>query len=410
LHTAGINVSSAFTICLTIVKLKKGKMMHIGIVSTWLNRGQATVSRYLRSILDELGHKTFVLARPTRDNDALPKFIAKSDVWEQEGVAHASNFVIPLKEYKEWAVHNSLDLIFFDSNLQFKEIAALRAMGIKTIGRFIWESFGIQHLTGYKKIPLKPFMWKMAGRCLLSNSGIRPMKGAIDAYDIIYSLNKCECTRYADFGVDSPWVPWGCHPELLNSVSKKRGDAIYFYFPGGFQGGRKPIRKTVKAFTQVQNPNIRLIIKAQGERSNTEHIDDFTDKRIIHIKEDLSAKEYYDLFSSCHVCLAPSRWEGLGQHFYEAVSFGLPTITNNIPPHNEVIQDRYNGILVKSHKTGYTASGIPYFDPDVEDLTRAIAELSDPETVEAYARNTVASQKIFSWENTIKHAKDAFGL
>ena len=41
--------------------------MRIGICSWWFNRGQAVVARHLRSTLDELGHETFVLARPTRE-------------------------------------------------------------------------------------------------------------------------------------------------------------------------------------------------------------------------------------------------------------------------------------------------------------------------------------------------------
>ena len=38
--------------------------MRIGIVTKWFASGQGVVSRQLRSALDELGHETFVLARP----------------------------------------------------------------------------------------------------------------------------------------------------------------------------------------------------------------------------------------------------------------------------------------------------------------------------------------------------------
>ena len=40
--------------------------MRIGIVAHWFNRGQGVVARHVRSALDELGHDTFVLARPTQ--------------------------------------------------------------------------------------------------------------------------------------------------------------------------------------------------------------------------------------------------------------------------------------------------------------------------------------------------------
>ena len=38
--------------------------MSVGIVCKWIASGQAVVARQIRSALDELGHETFVLARP----------------------------------------------------------------------------------------------------------------------------------------------------------------------------------------------------------------------------------------------------------------------------------------------------------------------------------------------------------
>src|SRR5204863_8852262 len=49
--------------------------MRIGIVAHWFNRGQGVVARHLRSALDELGHDTFVLARPTRATNRRPAFV-----------------------------------------------------------------------------------------------------------------------------------------------------------------------------------------------------------------------------------------------------------------------------------------------------------------------------------------------
>jgi hypothetical protein len=46
--------------------------MKIGIVSYWFNRGQAVVSRHLRSLLESQGHETYVLARLTRKSILNP--------------------------------------------------------------------------------------------------------------------------------------------------------------------------------------------------------------------------------------------------------------------------------------------------------------------------------------------------
>src|SRR4051812_3343017 len=69
--------------------------VRIGIVSYWFNRGQAVVSRQVRSALDSLGHETFVLARPTTDTNIRASFVDRTDVWDQPGITEASAYDIP---------------------------------------------------------------------------------------------------------------------------------------------------------------------------------------------------------------------------------------------------------------------------------------------------------------------------
>ncbi|OHB35307.1 MAG: hypothetical protein A2Y09_06855 [Planctomycetes bacterium GWA2_39_15] len=357
--------------------------MRIGIVSYWFNRGQATVSRYIRSIYDKLGHKTFVLARPTKESFYLPKFIDTTDVWNQTNITPASSYNIPLKEYTKWIKDNSIEIIFFDQNYQFKEIAKIRALGVKTVTRFVWESFGEKHV-----------------------------KGARKAFDIIYSLNKCEQVRYAALGINSPWIPWGCHPELIAINSKRREDGIYFYYPGGYLSKRKPTKTVIQAFCKVQSPLIKLIIKTQHEEKRDELIGhvDTSDPRIKIINGDISTQEYYNLFASCHVCLAPSRWEGLGLHLYEAVAFGMPIITNNNPPMSEIVQNNYNGLLVKSYQSGYAESGIAAYEPDTDDLSRAIQHLSEHDMIDRLSKNTRELRNVMSWDKTTVSFKELLDL
>ena len=93
--------------------------------------------------------------------------------------------------------------------------------------------------------------------------------------------------------------------------------------------------------------------------------------------EDRPTDEHLRQFAGCHVCLSPSRWEGLGLPLYEAVAFGMPSITNDSPPMNEIVLDGVNGICVDSVPWGEAGSGIPAFDPDFEQLTAAIERLGD---------------------------------
>ncbi|MGH0038211.1 MAG: glycosyltransferase family 4 protein [Myxococcota bacterium] len=340
-------------------------------MSQWRNQGQATLSRHLRDALDALGHRTFVLARPTRDNHVVPAFVDRADVWQQPDVAPATSHMIPEHEYLDWAREHSIEVAFFNQNYQFREIEALRRQGVRTVGYFVWEAF--------------------------REKDVEPTRRA---YDLVYSLNRCTRVRYRRLGIESPLLTWGIHPELLDVKPRPRSGGVHLFFPGGVQGPRKPIKKTIEAFRRTRHPDLRLVIKAQASGPFTEHVEVDDDPRITRITGDLAQGEYYDLFASCQVCLAPSRWEGTGLHLFEAAAFGMPMITNDIPPMNEFIRNGVNGRLVRSRCTGTAKSGIPKYDPDVDDLRAAIEELADPEVRERLSRGARAVCDALPWERT----------
>jgi hypothetical protein len=225
--------------------------VRIGIVTKWFNRGQAFVSRYIRDALDELGHETFILARPTKDKGPMAAHVDRSGVWDQPGVTEASAWEVPLEEYQRWIADNSIEVVHWDNCYQHEEITRLRASGVTTVGRFVWEMFSAEDAAP-----------------------------ARDAYDLIYSMTRCEQARYAELGIESPYVQWGLHPELLEAAEQATGgqpdlhasrpatpsstggtgreaedpaggisavggsDLVRFYFPGALLGPRKPHKES----------------------------------------------------------------------------------------------------------------------------------------------------------------------
>lgn len=345
--------------------------MNIGIVSQWRNQGQATLSRHLRDALDALGHQTFVLARPTREQHVLPGAIDHSDVWAQPRVEDASRFEITSEEYLAWARKNSIEVCFFNQNYQFPQLKKLRDAGVKNVGYFVWESFEDSHVDK-----------------------------AREAYDVIYSLNGATQDRYTRLGVSSPLLFWGLHPELL-AVKKTRREGVSFFFPGGLLGPRKPIRAVVEAFRAARGDELRLVLKAQIDSPLAETYDIAGDPRITQIVDDLSCAEYYSLFASCDICMAVSRWEGTGLHFFESIAFGMPMIANDIPPMNELVHHGRTGILVQSHVIGATKSGVPSVDPDLRDLTRAIETLGARAARERMIDEQVKLKNAMPWSRTL---------
>lgn len=332
--------------------------MRVGLVSKWFASGQGVITRQIRSALEELGHQTFVLARPGRGPRALKRDgVAETadPVWIQPEVTEASVHEIPAEEYGEWAARNQLDAILFDENYQFDEIARLRRQGLLTIGRFVWESFASADVPG-----------------------------AREAFDVVYSLTRCERRRYAELGIDTPLVRWGIHPALLEAglspATLARADTgtVRFLLPGGFFGPRKPADEVLAAFASVRNERLRLTVSGQLPRRERQlRAAARRDPRVELVLEDLQTADYLGLMARADVLLVPSRWEGLGMPLYEGTAFGLPIITTDAPPMNEVVIDGLNGALVPSTPSEVLRSGIRARDVTAADLGLAIERLAD---------------------------------
>ncbi len=178
--------------------------------------------------------------------------------------------------------------------------------------------------------------------------------------------------------------------------------ATAFFYPAGFLSKRKPLPELLKAFRKVHGDELRLLIKGQVERE-TEVLERGVarDPRVEVILEDLPTDEHLRLFAASEICVAPSRWEGLGLHLYEAMALGLPVITNDAPPMNEVVRDGENGILVRSRRRGRASSGIPAHLPVVRDLTRAIEEAREPGALHQLRLGTARARERLGWQRTV---------
>lgn len=346
--------------------------MRVGLVGFWFNRGLAQLARHLRSALDDLGHDTRVLALPAKDDFVRPRFVAGDDVWDQDGVTWASTYRAPIEEYLAFVESNGIELLFCHTNLQFAELAELRRRGVRVVGWIEWES-------------LTRDMFDQA----------------IPAYDELYSLTAAEQERYRSWGYDSPRIRWGCHPELL-AIEPTPSDPglTTFYYPGGYFTPRKPTVETVAAFLEAAPDDARLLLRSQVPRSAGE-ITGPSDPRLQIVQDDLPTAEHLGLLAGSSVMLAPSRWEGLGLHFFEAAAFGLPVITNEAPPMDELVHDGRNGLLVPSRVVGEAPSGIPAVMADHGDLVDAIRRLCDPAERERLAAGSRAVREELSWERTV---------
>ena len=118
---------------------------------------------------------------------------------------------------------------------------------------------------------------------------------------------------------------------------------------------RKPLAETIEAFRAAEGERLRLVAQGAGRAAGEEGRADGPGRlagsagataRIELVTADLPTDEYLRMLAAADVCLAPSRWEGLGLHLFEATALGVPIVTNDNPPMNEVVIDGRNGLLV----------------------------------------------------------------
>jgi 1,2-diacylglycerol 3-alpha-glucosyltransferase len=355
--------------------------MRVGICAFWFNRGQGVVARQLRSALDELGHETFVLGRPTKESFPMPQEAREDDVWAQDGVTAASDFFIPADELVGWAGERELDVCFFDQNYEFDAVGQLRGTGVRTIGRFVWERFSDEHVEDARR-----------------------------AYETVYSMTRAEQQRYAAMGIETPFLRWGIHPEYSSVVPDRGGEQVGFHYHAGLLGKRKPFKEIIEAFMRTSNPDLKLIVKAQIQRRmNFLENAAGSDSRIELVLEDLPTDQHLQMCADADVCMAPARWEGLGLHLYEAIAFAQPIVCNDDPPMNELIADGDNGLLVPSHHDGDANSGIPAKTVDVPALTAAIERLADPGLRAQLEAGAARRRDELSWERAVESVAELVG-
>ena len=152
------------------------------------------------------------------------------------------------------------------------------------------------------------------------------------------------------------------YPWTLRKV--RSGEQVQFVIHGGWGGvaGRKGVEPTIRAFTQANHPNTFLTVLTQKKwKVYDEEIQKLAEryKRRIKIQEVNNTDVVYNsgAYAFGHCVVQPSKWEGLGLTYIEAMISGLPAITTDAPPMNEFVEHEKTGWLVEAKMVpGHTVS------------------------------------------------------
>lgn len=293
--------------------------MNIGFISTWFERGAAYVTRNYMNLL-KVNHNVYVFARGGE------KYAKNDPVWDTENVTWGLNLIsteIYYPEFKKWIKKNQIETLFFNEQHDIEIIAKTR----KDFPRIKIGSY----IDYYKEDTVKDFR--------------------------IYDFLICNTKRHYSVFKDHPqcyYVPWGTQIDVFVPQEKESNKFCFFHSVG--MSGRKGTDILIESFIEGKlYEEAELIIHTQldFEKNFNLSLEDALRYNIRVIEKTVSAPGLYHLGD---VYIYPTTLDGLGLTIFEALSVGLPVITTDAAPMNEIINDQ-NGYLVEIEKTYSRSNG-----------------------------------------------------
>jgi glycosyltransferase involved in cell wall biosynthesis len=150
------------------------------------------------------------------------------------------------------------------------------------------------------------------------------------------------------------YVPNGVESHYFIQRDFAEGDALRLLFAGSWLD-HKGIYYLRDGFEQIVKrvPQVRLTIA--GCSANPEAVKQFFPPSVrdaLDILPFVSRKEMPSLYARHDIFVFPSLFEGLPIVLLEAMATGMPVVTTETCGMKDVIEDEYNGLLVKPANTG----------------------------------------------------------
>lgn len=303
--------------------------MNIGIVTTWFERGAAYVSRIYEKLLEAEGHTVYIFARGGENIRS-----ALNDKWSGKNVTRSNKYrdsSIEKKLMNKWIKKNRLEVIFFNEQRDFEIIIWLKKR---------YSSIKIGAYVDY-----------------YTETSIPKFK--------VYDFLICNTKRHMQAMKDHPqkfYVKWGTDVNLYKPV--RQGHDLITFFHSVGMSPRKGTDVLIDAFIKGKlYEKSRLVIHTQIpiEKVTSYTTNDLLKYKNIEIVEKTVTAP--GLYYMGDVYVYPTRLDGLGLTMYEALASGLPLITSDFPPMNEVGTDEI-GKRVKI--ADYYCRGDAYYYPMVK--------------------------------------------
>ncbi|MCF6154446.1 MAG: glycosyltransferase [Candidatus Brocadia sp.] len=337
----------------------------IGFVSLWYERGQAYVTKAIRDVLAS-DHTTFIFAR---NGGTLDKpMLQTTGEWDIPNLITHPTYQIPHAVLKNWIINNNLDIVFFNEEYDLELVATAKECGVKTVGYYVWELFDPQFTTACKRL-----------------------------YDKIICPTKACYGKLKKLGMDNAeYIQWGVDLNLFKPIERPVNKRVIFFHPAGWGGlhARRGTQFVIDAFQRLNDPNTELLIHTQ----NGSGIQESNNIKII--SGTVPREEIIQMYQNSDVAILPSKWEGLGLTFLEAIGCGLPIITVDAPPMTEFVQNNKTGFLCRvAELQSYPGIFVEGVHVDIDDMAGKMRMMLNTDLRSTMHENVKALAPKFSITN-----------
>lgn len=170
----------------------------------------------------------------------------------------------------------------------------------------------------------------------------------------------------------------------------KKGFKILF--PGGpklNKGGDILIEALNDVIKEAPDIDLYIALDVPEDHVIRRMVKDYKLEHRVHFVGFLKTQDYMSLLSQMDVLALPSRMEGFGMAYLEAMSLGVPVIASNVGGGAEIVKNNRNGLVVS---------------PKREAVAKSILELyKDPDLREKISQNNLEDIQKFSWDKIIKN-------
>lgn len=175
---------------------------------------------------------------------------------------------------------------------------------------------------------------------------------------------------------------------------KKRGKDFVLLHSAGYSGPRqrKGTGLVLEAFKDLKERWRKLIVYSQVPlyqgKIKEENID---------VREE-NLVDMRDLYKEGDLYLAPSKAEGLGLFLYECMACGIPIMTTDAPPMNEIVLDPKFLIEVERELKPWGKGDGSWYQASLKDLVKKASSLSSEELQLTSVKNRKMIEEYFSWK------------